>query len=262
MTPCSPPLPRLVTDYLVLGLVFLAGTASGFANVLAGGGSLIALPALELCGLALPMANATNRVAVALQNVAGLRGMAARGIALPPRAWLLALPACAGAWWGAGMALGMDPTLLRRVLGVAMVLLLPTLVANPKRWIEGRRADPPGLLRTIALIVALFALGVYGGLLQVGIGVPLLLTLVWLDGCGVIEGNAIKIAIVLAYTLLALARFAHADQVAWVPGLVLAAGSMVGADLAARLSAEGGARWVHRVLVVIVALCAARFLLA
>jgi len=52
-------------------LLFLAGILAGFINTLAGGGSALVLPVLILAGVPSPIANATNRVAILLQNATG-----------------------------------------------------------------------------------------------------------------------------------------------------------------------------------------------
>jgi len=49
-------------------LLFLAWVASGFINVLAGGGSMISLPAMTFLGLGLDIANGTNRISILFQN--------------------------------------------------------------------------------------------------------------------------------------------------------------------------------------------------
>ena len=49
-------------DPLGLGLVAAAGIAAGFVNTMAGGGSLLTLPALMLLGLPADVANGTNRL--------------------------------------------------------------------------------------------------------------------------------------------------------------------------------------------------------
>ena len=54
------------------GLLFAVGVASGYLNVLAGGGSVLVLPVLILLGLDGAMANGTNRVAILFQNVSSV----------------------------------------------------------------------------------------------------------------------------------------------------------------------------------------------
>ncbi|MEJ6591224.1 MAG: TSUP family transporter, partial [SAR86 cluster bacterium] len=51
-----------------------AGVIGGFINTLAGGGSMLTLPALMLLGMPADIANATNRVGVLFQSLAGVKG--------------------------------------------------------------------------------------------------------------------------------------------------------------------------------------------
>src|SRR5690606_34266820 len=57
---------------LLWGALLAAGVAAGFVNTLAGGGSLLTLPALMLLGLPANVANGTNRLAVAAQSLSGV----------------------------------------------------------------------------------------------------------------------------------------------------------------------------------------------
>ncbi len=60
----------MMTEYVKLLALFGVGTIAGFMNTMAGGGSSLTMSALMLfMGLDGAMANGTNRVAVALQNV-------------------------------------------------------------------------------------------------------------------------------------------------------------------------------------------------
>ncbi|MDX2175780.1 MAG: TSUP family transporter, partial [Candidatus Sumerlaeia bacterium] len=79
-------------SWIQLALLGAAGLVGGFVNTLAGGGSLVTLPALLLLGLPADVANATNRVGVLAQSVVAARGLAidarlaagARGRVLAP----------------------------------------------------------------------------------------------------------------------------------------------------------------------------------
>lgn len=58
--------------YLIAGLIGV-GFLAGFVNTLAGGGSMLTLPMLMFLGLPAGVANGTNRVAILLQNIAGVK---------------------------------------------------------------------------------------------------------------------------------------------------------------------------------------------
>ena len=52
-----------------LALLAAAGFASGWINVIAGGGSLLTVPVMVFMGLPGPVANGTNRIAIIAQNI-------------------------------------------------------------------------------------------------------------------------------------------------------------------------------------------------
>lgn len=55
-------------------VTILLGTAAGFINTFAGGGSMLVVPFLIFIGLPANVANATNRIAILLQNVVSVSG--------------------------------------------------------------------------------------------------------------------------------------------------------------------------------------------
>jgi hypothetical protein len=71
---------------------------------------------------------------------------------------------------------------------------------------------------------------------QAGVGFILLAALAGSLRYDLVRSNALKIVCTAGFTLVALAIFVYNDQVLWVPGLILAAGSMLGAHLAVNIT--------------------------
>ena len=82
----------------------------------------------------------------------------------------------------------------------------------------------------------LFAAGVYGGFVQAGVGFILLAALAGGLRYDLVRANALKMACALAFTVVSVAIFVVFDQISWIPGLVLAAGTMAGAHLAVKVA--------------------------
>ena len=240
--------------------VVLAGLLAGFINTLAGSGSLVSLPMLIFVGLPANVANGTNRVAILLQNIVGVRGFHSQGMMQWRHAFWLAVPAALGAIVGAQVAVDLPEQTMRRAIGAIMVLFLFVLLINPKRWIlgkEGQVRERPDW-KELAIF---FLIGIYGGFIQAGVGIFLLAGLVLGAGFDLVRANAIKVFIVLFFTVPALFVFFINGQVNWGWGLLLALGNMSGAWLATRFAGRPGAAvWVHRLLVVVVVYSAARLL--
>lgn len=236
-----------------------AGLAAGFINMLAGSGSAVTLPVLILLGLPANVANGTNRVAIVLQNVAGVSAFRHQGVLDVRGAAMLSVPAVLGSVLGAQVAVNLDEELMRRAIGALMLVMLVVIVVRPKRWLQGEMEEMTGRPNWRQLLL-FFAIGVYGGFIQAGVGIFLLSGLVLGLGYDLVRANAVKVAIVLCLTFAALWVFVRNGQVRWDMGLVLAIGNVIGAWLGARVAVERGAVWVRRLLIVIVVFSAIRFL--
>lgn len=245
--------------WYVYPLLVLAGIAAGFVNMLAGNGSLITLPALIFAGLPANVANATNRVGVTLQNVVGTAGFYRQGKLDVRGALLFSIPTVVGSILGARIAVDIDEALFRRVLAVVMVIMLIVMLVKPERWVTGRIHAHNGRISPLQIVV-FFAIGVYGGFLQAGVGIFLLAGLVLGPGYDVVRANAVKVAIVLALTFAALIVFQANAQVLWGPGLVLGIGNMIGAWLGTRFAVSKGVVWVRWFVIVVVVISAAQLL--
>jgi uncharacterized membrane protein YfcA len=228
-----------------------AGFVAGFVNTLAGSGSAVTLPLLIFMGLPASVANGTNRVAIVLQTVAAVSGFRQRGVLDRRGALVLSLPAVLGSVIGAQVSLGLDEQLLRRCIGSLMLVLLVVILLRPGRWLRGTLERMSGMPTAKQLLLFL-AIGFYGGFIQVGVGIWLLVGLVLGLGYDLVRANAVKVAIVFCLTLAALAVFVLNGQVQWREGLILAVGNVLGAWAGTRFAVEGGAIWVRRVLIAIV----------
>lgn len=244
--------------YLYLAVI-AAGFGAGFINTLAGSGSLITLPLLIFLGLPANVANGTNRVGVLFQNITSV-GTFRRQQMLDVRGGLmLAVPAILGSIIGAQIAVNLDEQLMRRTIGALMVVMLVVILVRPNRWLRGR---PEALQKRPGWgqLLIFCAIGIYGGFIQAGVGIFLLAGLVLSIGYDLVRANAVKVLIVLCFTISALGVFIFNDQVWWGFGLLLAIGNAAGGWVAAHMAIERGAVFVRWLLIAVVAVSAAQLL--
>jgi uncharacterized protein len=241
-------------NHLLLAAVPIAGFAAGFINTLAGTGSLITLPLLIFLGLPATVANGTNRIGVLLQNLVAVATFRSRGALDVGSSWKLALPAVVGSVLGAQLAVNIDQEMMRRVIGVLMLVMLAIMMLKPERWIAAHAS--PRAPRLLVEVPLFFAIGVYGGFLQAGVGIFLLAALVLGAGFNLVGANGVKNLIVLLLTLVAIPVFVLHDQVQWAMGLLLGAGQAAGAWVAARVAIKRGAEFVRVFVIGIVLLSA------
>lgn len=233
-------------DPLQAVVLALAGLLGGFLNTLAGGGSALTLPALEWATGSPGIANATNRIAILLQNcvaVAGFHTGRAVDFRLAAR---LAVPATVGGLAGAWLATSLDPGAMRVALSLGITFVALTAVWKPPRTprLTGPWRD-----------VAFFLVGIYIGFLQVGVGFLLLACLVGGLGLDLVRANAAKVCTVLFVTVPVVLFFGLKGQLQIPAGLVVACGNMGGAWIASRLAVKRGAAWI-RVVVFVAAIAA------
>jgi uncharacterized membrane protein YfcA len=93
-------------------------------------GSLLTLPVLILLGLDANVANGTNRIGVVLQNIFAVATFRRRGALPLAGSWKLIVPSVAGAIMGAELAVDLNEALLRRIIGVLILVLSVAALAN------------------------------------------------------------------------------------------------------------------------------------
>ncbi|MGI6367558.1 MAG: sulfite exporter TauE/SafE family protein [Anaerolineae bacterium] len=240
-------------------LLLAAGGASGFINTLAGGGSFLTLSVLDLIGLPLGVANASNRVGILLGAISGVLGFRSKGASDIKNSLHFAIPALIGSFLGAFLIVDLPEQLFQRLLGVAMLVMLAVLIVNPQKWLQGREIQMTPRRRAIGYVV-FFLIGIYGGALQAGVGLFMIAALVLTAGLDLVKANMHKAFITMSFTILALITFALRGQVNWLYGSVLAVGYVVGSWLSARLAVERGQKFVRIVLGTVLVVLAARYL--
>lgn len=240
-------------------LLVAGGAGAGFINAFAGGGSALTVPLLMLTGLDARLANGTNRLAVWAQAVISGHAFHQKGV----RPWGLtakaAVPAVSGALLGSLFATRISPDSTQGAFGVVFLALAALMAFRPSALAltDTPQVDKPGL----GAFLSLFAVGIYGGLFQAGVGVPLLLVCVKALGTDLVQGNAIKVVVVGLYTTLVLLVFSSAGQVDWVAGGLLALGGVAGSRLGVRFAVEKGAAIIRWGVVVALGVAGARMLL-
>lgn len=242
--------------FLLAGLGVVAGTL----NVLAGGGSLLTLPAMVFLGLDGAVANGTNRVAILAQNVTAVGGFRSLGFSDMKLSFSLALAALPGGICGALLGTMVRGELFNKVLGGVLIGVLLLMAVQQWRKRESGRAEPgetpksagPGPSRRQLVLghLAMVAVGFYGGFIQAGVGFLLMAALHRVLGLDLVRVNMHKVFIVAVFTLAALIIFASRGQVLWIPGLALAVGNSLGGWIGSQLSVLKGESWIRTTLYV------------
>jgi len=239
------------------GLLIGGAAVAGVVNTLAGGASALTVPLLVLVGLPGNLANGTNRVGILTQNAVAAWRFRAEGVPGFRAAVPVILPIALGAAVGASLISQVADATFQRLFGLVMILLMLPIAF-------GIGSDPatPRPARTRSAPVTFlifFAIGLYGGAFQAGVGIALLLALSY-TGHDLVRANSIKVVINAALTLVAVPIFVLQGQVAWLPAALLAVGFAIGSTLGVRLAVQRGEAIIRPMILVAVLLLAGRML--
>ncbi|MFC2136327.1 sulfite exporter TauE/SafE family protein [Bacteroidota bacterium] len=244
-------------DSYSLLILFAVGSAAGFMNVMAGGGSTLTLPTLIFLGLDASLANGTNRIAIFIQNIFAVYSFKREKYQQFALSWKLSLFTLPGAIAGAILAVNIDDALFKKILGIIMIGIIISMLI-PKSKIEFSNHDDKKVTWAIAAVMT--GIGFYGGFLQVGVGFLLMAALHYLLKFNLVFVNMHKVFIVLIYTIPALLIFIFTDNVNWLFGLSLAAGNALGGWWAAKYSVKKGEKIIKGVLIAAIVVMSSKLL--
>ena len=101
------------------------------------------------------------------------------------------------------------------------------------------------------MLIFQFVIAVYGGYFGGGMGIMMLAAFSLAGMVDIHEMNGLKTVLGSAINALAMGEFIVKDLVAWGPGLVMVAGSVVGGYVGAAAARRVDRRYIRAVVVVI-----------
>ena len=234
-------------------VALLAGAAfvAGLVDAIAGGGGLVALPALLAAGLPPHVALATNKGQAVFGAAASAISFWRRGVIDRDRAPLGFAAGFAGSLLGAMGVLAVPLAPLRvvvivlLVIAAAVVLARRNVAAHPRELSAGARN---AALAGIALVI-----GAYDGFFGPGTGSMLVVAFVVVFGDALTRASGNAKIVNLASNIAAVLLFAYHGVVVWSVALPMAAANALGAVTGAHLAVRNGDRLVRAVVLVVVA---------
>jgi len=213
--------------------VVAAGFAAGAVNTMVGSGSLITYPVMVLLGVPPVTANIANTVGLVPGSIAGAWGYRHRLKGTRELLVRLGATSVVGAIIGAVLLTQLPKGAFAFVVPV-LILGAAALVGLQPR-ILARSGGVTGT-RWGVLIFTVFLTGVYGGYFSAAQGVILLglLGLFWASDLQ--EQNAVKNVLQALVNIVAAVFFVAIGGVAWGYAASVAAGSIIGAPVGAKLA--------------------------
>jgi hypothetical protein len=232
-----------------VALLIGGGVAAGVFNTLAGGGSLLSVPLLVVVGLPGNLANGTNRIGIFAQSAMAAWRFRAQGVSGVRGGLAVVAPVGCGALLGSYAISQVADETFERLFGVLMVCLLVPILWRPAAAAGGASgAQQAKRWPRPASLLVFFAIGLYGGAFQAGVGIMLVLVLSY-AGHDLVRANSIKVVVNALLTAVVIPVFLWQKQIAWLPAFLLAGGYAAGGEIGARLAVRGGERLIRPVLV-------------
>lgn len=230
-------------------LLFIVAAVAGAINSVAGGGSFLTLPTLLYAGVTPVVANATSTMAMLPGSVAS--AAAYRRELQGRTGWLLPLGIVSllGGLLGGVLLVRTSDTSFMRLLPWLMLLAAVTFTFGDRvrRTLSLERVH--GHLLRVAVLQ--FAIAIYGGYFGGGIGIMMLASFALGGMLDIHEMNGLKTLLTVFVNALALVAFIIEGAVAWGPGLIMVAGSVIGGYFGAAVARRIDPTWVRRFVIAI-----------
>jgi uncharacterized protein len=215
--------------------IALAGAAAGAINTVVGSGTLITFPVLLAFGYAPVTANVSNTIGLVPGSASGACGYRNELAGQRERAIRLGVSSVLGGVTGAVLLLALPASAFETIVPVFIAIALVLTVLQPRlnAWLQKHQEERSREGRVVTP-AAVYGSGVYGGYFGAAQGILLLGILGVLLPQDLQRTNALKNVLAGLVNGVAGVYFAFAAHVEWGPAALIAAGSILGAQLGAR----------------------------
>lgn len=217
-------------------VVFTAGVAAGAINSVVGSGTLITFPVLLAVGYPPVVANVSNTVGLVPGLASGAYGYRRELRGQRRRLLRLGAGSLLGGLTGGMLLLVLPARAFRAIVPALIALACVLVLIQPKitRRLARRRVNGRGE-GGLLLIAGVYGVGIYGGYFGAAQGVLLIAIL----GLGLHDDlqriNGAKNVLAGLVNLVAALLFIAVADVAWQPAVLIAGGSIMGAQIGANL---------------------------
>ena len=232
--------------------VLVAGLWAGAINTVVGSGTLVTFPVLLAFGYPPVTANVSNTIGLVPGSISGAVGYRRELVGQRDRIIRLGIMALLGGTTGAVLLLVLPASAFKAIVPVFIAIALVLVVIQPRlnRELARRQVDRSNEGGLVAVLLV-YAAGVYGGYFGAAQGILLLAILGLALPDDLQRVNALKNVLAGVVNGVAALVFIAVADVAWGPAALIAAGSVAGAQLAARYGRRLPPEALRAVIVVV-----------
>jgi uncharacterized membrane protein YfcA len=208
--------------------VLAAGFAAGGINTVVGSGSLVTFPVLVAVGYPPVTANVTNSLGLVSGGISGAIGYRRELRGQWRRTALLGAGTVVGALGGSILLLALPSSVFDKAVPLLVLLAVVLMAVRP-----APRESRPRRDRMMIGVAAAALTGIYGGYFGAAQGIILLAILRLCFDDDLQRLNGVKNVLAMLANLVAAIYFSIAAHPAWGAALLVAVGSIVGAQVGA-----------------------------
>ncbi|MCB0414900.1 MAG: sulfite exporter TauE/SafE family protein [Bdellovibrionales bacterium] len=239
-------------DILIL---FFAGLVGGAINSIAGGGSFITFPALLFIGIPPISANATNTFSSCAGYISGAYALKQEILSNKKKLPVILFMSLIGGLFGAWLLLNTPEDFFKKV--IPWILLFATVLFTFGEKINkylksfSTSYDRASSIGQILLLLLFFAVTIYGGFSSAGAGIIIFSYLVLAGYKNIKAINGLRLFILSTLSLISVALFIQKGTIAWVEGISVLSGTLVGGYLSARVSKKLPDKYIKTTIILI-----------
>ncbi len=245
-----------VYSFEILTFLFVIAIIAGFIDTLVGGGGLLAVPALMLSGMPPIYVLGTNKLQGSMGTGIATFVLFRKNKLKWDRIKYLMLASFCGAVLGAVIVQLINTKFLSFVIPVVLVVIAIYFIISPKP----KKQLSNGLSDRSFNNVAVPTIGFYDGMFGPGAGSFYILTGVLFKKLDIIQSTILAKPLNFASNVAGLVVFLSFGHVAWLIGLLMMSGQLIGASLGVNYLLKANPRVIRFLIVVMSISMLARYM--
>jgi len=236
-------------DTLTYLWLFLAGGFAGFVDAIAGGGGIIALPALLAAGVPPHQALATNKLQGTFGSLTAAVNYASKGMMRPRELVAGLLFTLVGAATGTVLVQYFPASALESTIVVMLIVIFFYTLFSPEL---GKVPKHAVMHQQLFYLCFGLLLGFYDGFFGPGTGSFWTMALVLMLGLDLKQATAQTKLFNFTSNVVSLTLFIYAGLVIWTIGVVMGAGQIAGAYLGSTMVSKKEVKFIRIFFLVVV----------
>jgi len=236
-------------DLLTLFWLFLAGGFAGFVDAIAGGGGIIALPALLAAGIPPHQALATNKLQGSFGSLTAAVNYSRKGMMRPRELMLGVLFTLVGAAVGTLLVQYFPANALESMIVVMLVLIFLYTLFSPEL---GKIEKHAVMGKSYFYLLFGLLLGFYDGFFGPGTGSFWTMALILMLGLDLKQATAQTKLFNFTSNVVSLGLFIYAGLVIWMIGLVMGVGQILGAYIGSTMVSRKEVKFIRVFFLIVV----------